>query len=67
MKCIKDKCRYCKEHDFYSSFYNCTLLNKSFKKDNNIDCLLRDIIQDMEDNLNELKEYYNQIIDLSEL
>ena len=64
MKCIKDKCKYCQEHDYRLSYYNCSLTNRSFKKDSNISCLMQDVIQDMEDNLIGLKEYYNTIKNL---
>ena len=49
MKCIKDKCKYCTGHDFYNSYYVCTLHGKTFKKNKESDCLILDVIQDMND------------------
>lgn len=58
MKCIKEKCGYYKEHDFKESYAVCSMSYKVFNKNNsNIDCLIDDIISDMEDNLYDLKNY----------
>jgi hypothetical protein len=61
MKCIKEKCRYYSEHDFYESYFTCKLDTLNHKKVSDKDCLILDIIQDMEDDIINLKEYAKHI------
>lgn len=57
MKCIKEKCKYCKTHDFYNSYYSCHI-GGSFKKDNeDINCVISDKIVDIELELEKMKKY----------
>ena len=61
MKCIKSKCRFYKEHDFFSSAYVCSL-GGSFKKDGkNIECVLDVRLKELERE-KELLEKYSKFI-----
>lgn len=55
MKCIKEKCRYCIEHDYRLSFYKCYLCNFSFLKNSDAECLIEKEIEKME------KHYKNTV------
>jgi hypothetical protein len=57
MKCIKGECRYYQDHEFYQSYFVCNLIGNSSKKDSDRDCLILDIIQDAQDNIEDLKNY----------
>ena len=57
MKCIGETCRYYQNHDFRESCFICNLIGTSHTKADIRDCLIHDVIQDMQDNLIEVKEY----------
>ena len=61
MKCIGKPCRYYQNHDFRESYFICSLVGTSHTKANVRDCLIKDIIQDMKDDIIEV-EKYSQII-----
>ena len=63
MKCIGGKCRYYQHHDFRLSYFTCSLDGRSFTKVNGRDCLIKEIIQDMKDDLIEIEEYSEVIED----
>jgi hypothetical protein len=63
MKCIKEKCRFCIEHDYYCSYYKCYLCNFSFLKDLDTECLIEkelEKIQKRYKNLSRLRNFINR-------
>ena len=63
MKCIGEKCRYYHNHDFRLGYFTCSLDGRSFTKVDGRDCLIKNIIQDMRDDLIEIEEYSKIIED----
>lgn len=65
--CIKSACPNCRQNKFFHSYYTCTLIGKSFKKDADRYCPIAEHIAKKEIELNKLKELnefveYNQAI-----
>ena len=56
IKCIKRKCEYCEEHDFFVSYYRCAVTNLSFKKDSEGICYISDTIKEKSNELEDLKD-----------
>jgi len=57
MKCIKRKCKFCLENDFFSSAYVCDLSCKTFLKVEAVNCDIDREIESRETRLKELKDY----------
>lgn len=63
MNCIEEKCIYYKENDFNKSCFECYYLeNITFIKGIKKECCLPLVIKEYEDSINEIKEYYKNII-----
>jgi hypothetical protein len=48
LKCIKNKCEFYADHDFYSGYFICGLLirGRSFPKDKEINCIVDEELDD---------------------
>lgn len=57
LKCIGKTCRYYQDHDFCESYFICSLIGTSHTKVDIRDCLIKDMIQDIKDNLIAIEEY----------
>lgn len=63
MKCIGEKCKYYKQHDFYASCFRCVLCGSTRPKANSNECYIKKEIQNREDILNDLRMYTEVIIE----
>lgn len=61
MECIGETCRYYMQHDFYASAFKCNLNGRSYTKVNIQDCIIKEVVQDMRNNLIEVVEYIKVI------
>jgi hypothetical protein len=61
IKCIKKKCRYCSQHDYYASYAICSLTHDSFPIVGNKTCDISDIIYNLQNEIDKLQEYKDTI------
>ncbi len=61
MKCIKELCKYYREHDFYQSVAFCSLVDISFKKNSNINCMIDDYLTELKNEMAKLEKYKKYI------
>ena len=57
IKCIKNKCRYCYEHMFMSSYVECSLDGSSFSRDSNRECVIPRKINELHRQIEILEKY----------
>lgn len=56
MNCIKDKCKYYKNHPFNEGYYDCEF-GFSYPKDYDTDCVIDDVMEDIKQQLKDLRKY----------
>lgn len=61
MKCIKEKCRFCIEHDYRMSCYKCYLCNFSFVKEWDVECLIEKELEQLQKKYKNLSRLRNFI------
>jgi hypothetical protein len=61
MRCIRESCKYYREHDFYQSIAICSLVDISFKKNSNINCMIDDCLAEFKNEIIKLEKYKEYI------
>ena len=57
MKCIKNKCRYCKDSLFWGSRVECILDGSSFPRDSEKECVIPKYINELQKDIEFLQKY----------
>ena len=57
MKCIKNKCKFCHDNWFWSSYVECNLDGCSFLRDSNRECTIPSKINELQRQIENLEKY----------